>query len=837
MNVLPYSEIFAELLVQIHKGIGICHSQFLEGKPLSERDKKLTELFRPFEKKYRISGLNKHLTKGFNKSVQARQNIYPRLNKLIVDSYLRAQGSKGNRYSAEIIPSPLNILYYALTVPGEGQTSAYPFVLCRSMLFYFLNIHPKHPDLKSIAPTFDEISEENILKSISTFKSHIEIQQRWPDPRSNYDLLSSRINYLNGHILSLKGFTYLWFKDSKQLLNFCFGLDEKNPVVSLQKYYSNNFSIDKKYSFRLSNSYYTLPDSSEIINWAFGVPIPLRGADVLFYGGLKKSSNAGLVISVHGQPGVGKTSAALSLAAVLSPFQTKTVYVSLEENPDDLTTRLRTLIPDYLKWLSIFENNYYNERLKSKEESDLNWFKAFKIKKNLDLSQLTETLQLLKQDLYGLNSISIQENSTLGVSIPSVAPLLLIIDNVNELFTDERKDDNRYDKLDSFIDQCRSMDAIVLLVAAEDIPSKYKLDYLVDVSIHLSQEGLDKKYEKPVRIFQLVKTRHQVSRQGSHVFHLSNSKGFRISPQVPSQMDKKEKLRIQLPSRHEFIHCLNFLREEYTYQNFLPIACNSQILVHGYGSSGKAGFGMKLLLMPVFNKSISNEIQQRKNWFQASSRKKNKVLIVSFLYPVEYYEELHNRILNQFQYFDFRDSEVVVKAFYPGYLTAEDFVYKIVRLLEEANLEGDPYTGILLDGLHNVFLQFKYLQAADMIWPLLYSMLSRYNLTVVTTFTNFSLNENLKGSREESSRSQTQHFDDSMLMQQGQKPFLHGLVKATDYFFSLEESQNEKNNFEREYWLSVNSSIRRLPPKDLLRWDREKLIFIERKSPIDFYFS
>jgi KaiC/GvpD/RAD55 family RecA-like ATPase len=844
MKTLPYSDIFVDLLTQIHQGLGYCHSKYKSGEKIDESDEYLYSLFLLFEKKYRASGLNKHLTKGLNKTIQERHNVFPRLSKLIIHSYLQAQEAKNkSHYKAEIIPSPLGILYRALTVPEEPQTASYAFVLCRGMLFYFLGLHPEHPDLKKITPSFDPFNEEDIFKSISSFNSHIDVQMRWPDPRANQNLLSSRINYLNGHILSIKGITYLWFNNDKHLLNFCNKFKKDNLEV-LKLSYSNNFNTSEKYSFRLTDEYTALPDSSEVINWIFGIPIPLRGADVLFSGGIKKTYNAGLVLSIHGQPGTGKTSAALSLAAVLAPFHTQTVYVSLEEDIEDLKIRLRTLIPDYLKWLSIFENNFYNERKKPALYSDFNWFTGFKIKNNLDITQLTDFLKLLKEDLYrNTETHKVKEIIHNSIYLPSTSPLLLVIDNVNELFTNSIST-TKFEDLEIFISQCRDMGAIVVLISADDIPEKFKLDYLVDISIKLTQEGLDNRSFKPVRILQLIKTRHQISRQGSHIFHLSNSKGFRISPQVPSQMDRREKLKIQLPSRTSFIHTLNLISSEtkYTFNDFLNIALHSQILIHGYGSSGKAGLGMKLLLTPPFMEirrgrplALNNKIDQNKNSVKTNLKYINKVLIVSLLYPVEYYEELHRRLIKQFERnindFNNRQSVVKVIAFYPGYLTAEDFVYKIVRLLEEAKLNGEPFTGIMLDGLHNVFLQFKNLQEAHMIWPLLYSILSRYHLTVVSTFTNFSLNERHIGNKSEA----FQTPDDFMLIQQGQKPFLHGLVKAADYYLLLEEVVDDKNNYQKEYWLSVKSSIRTVPPVDFLKWNREELVFTKVVRAEKFY--
>jgi KaiC/GvpD/RAD55 family RecA-like ATPase len=830
MEALLYNDIFEELLIEIHKALAHCHRLYKQGKPLLESDETLLSFFTKFHRKYSSSGLNAHITKGLTATEQDRYNIFPRLSKLVIYNYIQAQeAKKSGNYIAEIIPSPLSILYHALTVPEEPQTSSYAFVLCRSRLFYFLNIHPRHSDLKEISPDFDDFREEDILKSISSYKNHININARWPDQRANFKSYTTRINYLTGHILSLKGLTFLWFNNDEQLLNFCGIKKSQENVTHLKKLYANDFSQKEKYCFRLSSAFLELPDSSEIMNWIFGLPVPLRGGDLLFYGGLKKTHNGGLVISLHGQPGAGKTSTALSLAAVFSPYDTKTVYISLEEDPEDLVTRLNTLIPEYLKWLSIYEDNIANHKRKHDKEYQLSWFTPYKFNDNLNLSDVTNILNKLKGQINGQANSTNHDNKS--VSIPSVCPLLIVIDNVNELFSDEAKDKAKYREIEDFISQCRNMGAIVLLIAADDIPGKFKLDYLVDVAIHLKLNGINNQYEKPVRIFQLIKTRHQISRQGSHVFHLSNSKGFRISPQVPSQMDKREKIKIQLPSKINFIHSLNLLSDKrvYQYQKFLPIASNSQILIHGYGSSGKAGFGLKLLFTPLMDEHIHRENiitdEKIKDYRKIILKKNqiNKVLVVSFLYPVEYYEVLHERLLKQFEFgfknFDRRKSILNVKAFYPGFLTPEDFVYKIVRLLEEAKLEGEPYTGILLDGLHNVFLQFKNLQEAHMIWPLLYSILYRYSLTVVSTFTNFSLNE--KHDAENTHSIQTP--DDFMLMQQGQKPFLHGLVKAADYYFLLEEIINNSN---RKYLLSIRSSIRQIPPTNSLNWDREKLTLI-----------
>lgn len=93
-TALPYSDIFVSLLAKIHRAIEYCHTSYTNGEELKETDKYLENLFIPIDKKYSGSGLNNHLTKGLNKTIQERQGIYPRLSKLVIYHYLQTQNVK-----------------------------------------------------------------------------------------------------------------------------------------------------------------------------------------------------------------------------------------------------------------------------------------------------------------------------------------------------------------------------------------------------------------------------------------------------------------------------------------------------------------------------------------------------------------------------------------------------------------------------------------------------------------------------------------------------------------------------------------------------------------------
>ncbi len=815
-NSLPYSNIFYPLLTTIHKGLQYCYT--MRKKELAEDDKVLIELFASFEKQYR-QGINKHITKGLSKNARDKYKIFPRLSRLTIQAFRESQQiTTSSNFTGHVLPSPLLILYQALIVPDEPQTAAYALVLCRSMLFDFLSLHPNHPDLAQYK-YLAAFEEKDVLESIASFRNYIKVQARWPDIRMT-DTLTGRVNFLTGQFLSLKGYSYFWFSSEENLLDFC-RIGKKIDSDAIKEKYRNPV-----YRFRLSDNYVELPEPGELINSMFGIPLPIRGADVLFFGGLKKTAKGGSVINLNGKPGAGKTSVCLSIAAMLSPLNTKCIYISLEEEREDLYTRLITLIPEYLKELSIYKNP------KGIDKTD--WFIPYRINENLGFKEITEILNLLHNDIKASSPEPEQGQKVM----PAVCPLVIVLDNINELasgYTDSR---SGYREIEEFVYACRQLGALVILISAEELAQKLNIDYLVDTAINIKQTGTDDPLAKPVRIFQLNKTRHQVSRQGSHVFHLSAPTGFRICPQIPSQMDKKENMKRLLPDKTRCIHTLNFINHSYRY--YLQLFPTSQILIHGIGSSGKAGFALKLLLSPpveipetlikkgrdkqegMYNVLYSDQFK-RKNF--NLSEYQTKVLVVSFLYPEEYYTTLVSEKMSDLRinYKDLKRPKIKILPFYPGYLAVEDFISKIVRHLDEAILEGEPYTGILLDGLHNVFLQFKNLQDNDMVWPLLYGILSRYKLTVVSTFTNFSVNNH-----HDSGAEFTSVTDDQRIMLKGQAPFLHSLVKASDFYLTLDEKIDNAGN--RRYIISVRSSIDQQPPSEVLEWDRQSLRISNRDS-------
>jgi hypothetical protein len=406
---------------------------------------------------------------------------------------------------------------------------------------------------------------------------------------------------------------------------------------------------------------------------------------------------------------------------------------------------------------------------------------------------------------------SIREKEINGrTTVPAICPLIVVIDSVFGLT--EGRDQNELKLLAEFIDRCRQLRALVIVLSGEDLPRYSRLPYMVDVLLRLSYQGTESEASKPERILQLVKTRFQLSRPGAHVFHMSGREGFRISPQLPSQLDKEEQQNLTLPDENQVINVLNRwsdkvpvdeerMEMESGVEKFLDMYAYSHILIHGHGSSGKAHFGLKILSDPIKNGET----------YMGIGVEPRRVLVVSFLYPPSYYEKRYKTVRKDVP----GDSKLTYSrldclAFSPGFLPPEDLVGKVSRRIEEAELRGEPFTGVLLDGVHNVFLSFPVLQEREMLWPTLYRMLSINKLTIVTTFTTFVLNlretEDIPEERE--------------MRRKGQTPLLHAMVQAADFYLNLDRLQTADEGYP-DAFLTVNQAIgTQEVPQSFLLWDR-----------------
>lgn len=243
-------------------------------------------------------------------------------------------------------------------------------------------------------------------------------------------------------------------------------------------------------------------------------------------------------------------------------------------------------------------------------------------------------------------------------------------------------------------------------------------------------------------------------------------------------------------------------------------------MITGKGSGGKSGFALKLLTMPMLSdeEEVRPELElsgEKTNVFKIDRR----ILVISFLYESSYYDELLSLIVKR-RRFDTSTAKpepkilLDVMSFYPGFLPPEVFVGKIVQKLHEAILDGFPFDAVLIDGLHNVFLQFPKLQDALMVWPILLEILRIVGVTVVTTHTHFDVFGMGQG---------TQIATDVEMANRRVAPLLQALINSADYYIDISPQGHRAFDEGKLFKIEIVNAIGQDVAPSKLSWDRAKL--------------
>ena len=172
-------------------------------------------------------------------------------------------------------------------------------------------------------------------------------------------------------------------------------------------------------------------------------------------------------------------------------------------------------------------------------------------------------------------------------------------------------------------------------------------------------------------------------------------------------------------------------------------------------------------------------------------------------------------------------------ALYPGGLIPEDFVAKIVRRVRSAELRGLPFTGILIDGIHNVFLQFPDIEHNPGVWPQTFSLLRKYAVSVVTTHTDFQIGRG-------ASADETAMLD-ARAAQAKAAPLLSVLVSAGDYVLDVlpvKSTASGVRQRELRFEVITRESLEGVTGASRLFWDRDRCIWyntVQRGSQTRVY--
>ena len=745
-------------------------------------------------------------------------NKYP----LLEEPYITAERIR--------IPSPLLFLRRLLTSEDYLASEVYAHAIVRAEIF------------AATARSFPPKEKGNLYQYIGKQINYLSINETLDTMISDSNHRKSThirkpITFIVGHYLASIGLAQISLAREPQS-----GEPQKKEykIFSVDEFFNNkcldilpNKTKDKRkdygYEIRLTVSPGDLPSIPQILNDLEGIPLPIPGAKTVFAGGIRMTAHSGAVVRISGKSGSGKTSLALAACVGLAPLGTETFYLSCEEEKEDLLDRISAVTPSFINKNRGFANR--KEKVIDATSTDsgarTGWFYAY----HLDSSDAHNNFE---------NALSfvdrvIGKYEEQGVSIPryrapGTVPCVVVLDGAHELVRDAFKstpeqsasdEDDMHNgpisDLHRLIEKYRKLNVLVILVsAAFDNPVFNSLNYFVDVVIDLDKNENLETPHKPLRTASLTKTRRQFSNTGTHKFHISKRDGVRFYPNLEATLEQFKSRNWQEPDKEFFFDFLSNQKPP------LRIFKKSQTVIAGKGSDGKSGFALRLLMSPLITekKETLNLIDRS---MDTHSKMRRRCLIISFLYPESYYSGLVDKI-KQSKFSDTTgrypspDVGFFTLTFYPGYVTPEVLLTKIADKLRSSELQGYPFDSILLDGLHNVFLQFPLLEKSTLIWPMLSEMFRRLGLNVVTTHSHFEV----VGMNEAPLLAA-----DVMSVAHRSTPLLQALANSADYYLDICSAYDDarvKGRSDRDNLSEVRVATafgQAVPRSGLVFWDKE----------------
>lgn len=593
----------------------------------------------------------------------------------------------------------------------------------------------------------------------------------------------------------------------------------------------------------------SLPEFGDVINLAYSQPTGIPGLDSVLGGlvgpvqhrsqGIPGASGSqrlmrraawdtdvsaaeafaplgGLITLLVGPPGSGKTSLSLALCSNLAELGSVARYITTEENQEVLESKAVNMA---VSLAAAFRPILDVETT----PPDIAWIDggAFQT-----LDDIVAVLEHEYATAKGRNDAPAPDKSDQDLHVPF--PRVVVIDSLSALLEQQRGHAMRGQRgaigrvarpgrhhLAELLVQLRDLGVCVFLVGSEGDASDEGLAYIVDNAFSLSLER-ETTPRHPVRLLTIEKTRLQRSNRGSHVLHLGGRAGCSINPSLHGvlralkgrpeiALDDSRRAVLVSDARAAQAHQRDMFTRVTT--EALTVADRAQVLVYGVGTSGKSRFAMALALEPRVPVSPAQRYREYLASHQhrsagltpeeAAEAKRSRVLVLSFLYDEHYYRGVATEVFQQrfrLKPSDaraFTEETVDVLAVHPGFVDPEFVVGSIRKRLRAADLDGKPYSAVVIDGLHNVLMQFPLLQRDPLLWPTLYRLFRTRGLNTVSTFTFFGVSAMGYpfGGGERGAEITPEMLAVRPIAQGGvqvsQPLFFHLLVSSCDYTFAL----------------------------------------------------
>jgi hypothetical protein len=797
MNGLPYGRIITQVLEVVHDSLAAVIESDANGS--SDEDLYLT-LRRVSEKlvaegSVLRSGGDAHVTRGIREPrsrqsaapdpvVRTWRERLPRISLLCLEAVSRVRRPSidtrmTNRQRGTVIPSPLALVVEALTDPGHPESAAFAYASARELLCSRFKIAL---DSSTSPADFHSLDPLEVREIISSFRTYAEHGDPVHSPRR------SAVRDFLGHFLGMLGVFNLRFGTLRRTRVGDKGRRDCIEYLREHPFVQTVSTVERLYEFRVDAEHVGVPETEELLNTLFGIPSPIAGASTIFLGGWQFAGQRSLVVNISGPPGSGKTSLALSIAANLAPLGVRCAYLTFEdEEPDAILRRASGLVPSYFRrtslWLASGTSGWIIPK-RFDPGSD----------REVPLDELSSRFIRPLREFLG-------SHDARGGRRPAAYPPVIVLDSISPLIRTPKEGQRSSvpDAVENLMRELRAQRWIVLVLSAEGLPADSRLEYLVDTVISLRHAGTESTESKPTRLFQLTKTRMQISRPGAHVLHMSGDSGVRLAPQLPSVLEVCRARRAYLRDYHRRIDTLRpdgdgIGSDGGLEARLVEVPLRSSVVIYGRGSAGKAGLALRILSAPILD--VVRRSRREKRHSPGGGWRKPKILVIAFLSPEEHYERIVGqiRLMNVRKVAGWSPEYLTLSA---GFLLPEDFLASIRDKIESARLMGRPYSGVLLDGIHNAFLQFPNLQRSDLVWPALYDLLRRFDLTVVTTYSMFGMIGGEGSGRRASDRS------DEELLLRGQLPFRHVLAQSADVLLRVEPVPSPTDG---EYAIHVESA-------------------------------
>jgi hypothetical protein len=550
------------------------------------------------------------------------------------------------------------------------------------------------------------------------------------------------------------------------------------------------------------------PQLSSVLRRAYGIPLGVPGLDEAL-GALQvpfpgPSSAPGSITLVCGPSGSGRTTLLLTIASTLSDLGFAARLLSARESRATIDSKLHdlaALTPSSLwsRWLPNLGARHGSVEVVEVDSP--------------------EALRKAAGPTPGASRRAASKQRATAST-----PRAFFLDGVASVLESQRRGASRGGLgVAGFRDvlvQLRDSGASLFLSCTDAEREALELDRVADNVLGLGFHA-DPTGRHTSRVLSVDKTRLQSSQRDRHVLNVGETGACWVSPSLHTVNRGFASLRGVEPSSAQAFHLPHRVAASARGGGAVSLREGSHVLVHGRGSSGKAALALACALAPHADPALAERPRSGVGAKRRPSARPLplRTLVVSFLYTEPYYRKLATRLLHGDAS---APDTLTVWTLYPGYIEAETFISSLQKQLTTAELLGRPYGAVVLDGIHNLLLEFPLLRADDLLWPTLFRLLRSHALRAVSTYSSFDIDGARAPGRppdaEGTAFSAPQH-----------EAFFRSLLSSCDYVFEMRRDETSRARA-RAHVRVESSSTDVLRVGDRYMWENDALTLVQPRA-------